>query len=236
MRLPSLLLLVMLLTGCIAGPNSNYQIKNLAKSDIDVVSDLHRQQSLKLSRELLQKLYRRNPRELAKAPGMTVEKRLTQLFQPARKDENHLPLARSGFTELGGKDSIDALKLAFDRDFKGDRVFALMAGVTGMINAGYGHRDEFFLTDELDHQKLYDTARNLETVAWQLRTRLDSNAHPLLLSNGVSEDGIKNFSYERLFGKLIATQDSLAMIVATSTDRTITRVVHGAASMTLLPI
>lgn len=236
MRLWLTLLLSLTLSGCITENTRNYQLKNLAKSDIDMVSDLHRNQVQQLTRELTTKLYRRNPRELAKVPGMTVEARLAQLFQPARNDENHQPLPRPTFAELNHADSIQAVRLAFDKNYRGDRVFALMAGMTGMLNASYGHRDEFFLTDELDQQKLYHSARNLEAIAWQLATRKDSGGELFLLTNGTTETGVSNLSFERLFGKLIVSQDLLANIIADGSSRTINRVVQRAASMTLLPI
>ena len=45
-----------------------------------------------------------------------------------------------------------------------------------------------------------------------------------------------NLSFERLFGKMIALQDMMAEITANSGNRTINRVVQGAATMIFLPI
>ncbi|EXJ12109.1 hypothetical protein [Nitrincola nitratireducens] len=64
------LMCIITLTGCStpAGDRPFY-IKNLAKSDIDLVADAHIDEINRLSRELTIKLYQRNPRELAKAPA-----------------------------------------------------------------------------------------------------------------------------------------------------------------------
>lgn len=218
------------LSGCAtnSGGGSGFKISNLAKTEIDTVTDMHIQQIRHLSRELTTKLYKRNPRELAKAPaGTTIDSRIRQLFNSNR------PV---GFAELGGADGVTAIPLAFNEAYEGDRVFALMAGISGMLYASYNHQDEFFILDEIDQQKLYNSARNLEAVAWQLNNRRDEKGELYILSNGTTPEGIRNLSYERLFGKLIALQDMMAMIIADSTNRTITKVVHSAASMTLLPI
>ncbi len=227
MRTAVLLLSILLLAGCQQAGTRPFQLKNLAKSDIDTVADTHRRQLQAHLRTLAVKLYKRNPRELGKEPGQTIHSRLQQLFQAPRG---------SGFAELQQLDGNAALRLAFAEEFNGDRVFALMAGLTGMLNASYNHRQEFFLLDTLDQQKLYNSARNLETVAWQLRQRHTPQGEPLLLTNGVDAGGVANYSYERLFGKMISLQDTMAIIISQTTNRAITRVVHSAASMTLLPI
>lgn len=56
-----------------------YELKNLAKSDIDLVADQFIDKTRANVRELVVMLYERNPDQLAKIPGMTVEGRLAQL-------------------------------------------------------------------------------------------------------------------------------------------------------------
>jgi len=237
MRLWIILLITLFVSGCTGQQSKPFQLKNLAKSDVDMVADLHRLRIEQLARQLTVKLYKRNPRELKKAPDATIDSRLATLF-PAQLplDGDGKPITQRLFAELDNKDSIEAVKLAFDPTFRGDRVFALMAGMTGMVNASYSHKREFFLPDELDQNKLYTSARNLEAIAWQLRTKLDASGKPLIYSNGATAEGIENFSYERVLGKMIAIQDMLADVVSDSSSRTINRVIHGAASITLLPI
>ena len=145
MRLFVPLIMLLLLSGCGGNNAKPFDIKNLAKSDIDMVADINLKNWRELTRELAIKLYKRNPKELHKVPGMTLDKRLELLF-PAER----LP---GGFPELNHLDGSDAVPLAFSDNYHGDRVFALMAGVTGMLNASYNGKKEIFLLDELDQQK-----------------------------------------------------------------------------------
>lgn len=220
--------LLILVSGCTGQNAKPFKVSNLAKSDIDMVADVNIKEWKRLAKELTVKLYKRNPKELRKVPGMTLDRRLDQLFPGER-----LP---NGFKELGYKDGIDVAPLAFSEAYQGDRVFAFMAGITGMLHAAYNGKQEIFLLDELDHQKLYNSARNLESFAWHLNNRRDPQGNLYLLSNGISEQGAKNLSYERILSKLISMQDIMALVISDSTNRTINRVVQGAASMTFFPI
>lgn len=228
MRITLIVILLSVLAGCVEQNAKPFKVSNLAKSDIDMVADVHIKEWKRLTRELAIKLYKRNPRELKKVPGMTLDRRLDQLFPVTR-----LP---NGYEELGYKDGVDAAPIAFSEEYKGDRVFAFMAGITGMLHNAYNGKKEIFLLDDLDHQKLYNAARNLESFAWHLNNRRDAKGNLYLLSNGVSVEGATNVSYERIMGKLISMQDIMATVIADSTNRTINRVVHGAASMTFFPI
>ncbi|WP_420066626.1 hypothetical protein [Salinivibrio kushneri] len=220
--------LLLSLTGCAQKLGRPFDIKNLAKSDMDLITDIHIAEVRELTEQLIVKLYKRNPRELKKAPGMTIDKRIAQLMTVERPE--------NGFRELGGMDGIALLPLAFSSEFEGDRVFALMAGITGMISASYNHQLEFFLLDDIDQQKLYNSARNLEKIAWLLNNQKDDNGELLLLSNGIGKNGVPNYSYERLLSQMIIIQDMMAVMVADSTNRNINQVVHSMASMTFFPI
>jgi len=221
------LLLSLVMVGCAPFANKELRLQNLAKSEVDMIIDQHIEVGRQLSRELAEKLYKRNPRELAKAaPGTTIQMRLQQLLGKPR------PIRHP---ELNNLYALDALPLAFDESFQGDRVFALMVAITGMLHSSYNYRDEFFMLDEIDHQKLYNSARNLEKIAWMIHNQRYSNGEIMILSDSISDD-LVNLSYERIFGKLIATQDMMAEIVATSTDRSINRIVQGVATAPFLPI
>lgn len=235
MRLLGLLcLLFITLSGCTTQSTKGLSLKNLAKSDIDMVADLHRAELARLTRELTVKLYKRNPKELAKTKSASISTRLFQLSKPTSVvDGKAQPRL---FKETQNLDGIKATQLAMAPDFTGDRVFALMVGLTGMLNRAYNDRQEFFFTDELKQQKLYNSARNLEMLSWQIRHKTDNSGHLLLLSNGITASGIENFSFERIFGKMVALQDMMAEIIAGGSNRAINRVIHGAASMTLIPI
>jgi hypothetical protein len=222
-------MIISLLAGCQQGKVRAFNIKNLAKSDIDMVTDAHLQELNILARQLLVKMYKLNPRELAKAPeGMTVEKRLFQLFSMPRIIQ---------FAELGKPYGTTAVPIAFSDDFSGDRVFALMVGIAGMIHGSYNYQDEFFMLDEIDQQKLYHCARNIESIAWQLHNKRNARGELLFVSNSInSVTGETNLSTERVLAKMISLQDMMARILSDKNNRTLNNVVHGVASPTLLPI
>lgn len=222
-----LLISLILISGCVPFQNKELRLQNLAKTEVDMIIDQHIQVVRELSRELTVKLYKRNPKELAKAmPGTSINDRIEQLLGKPR------PIRHP---ELNNLYALDALPLAFDPNFEGDRIFALMIAITGMLHSSYNYRDEFFILDEIDHQKLYNSARNLEKISWMMHNTRTSNGEPLILSDSMSLD-LVNLSYERIFGKLIATQDMMAEITATSTDRSINRIVQGVATAPFLPI
>lgn len=205
---------------------SGFKIKKLAKGDIDFVVDAHYRETQNLLKDLTKKLYRRNPSELAKNPGMTIELRSEQLFGPA---------GRVRFVELDFAEGTEALSLALDVDFRGDRVLALMAGLNGMIRNSYEYRAESYMFDQLNEQKLYRSARNIEILVWQLGRVQDQASKPLLLTNSQAGE-VNNLSFERLFGKLVALQDMMAVIVAQQNDRLLTTVTHNVASMVFFPL
>lgn len=203
-----------------------YALGNIAKSDVDLVSELAQREVLRGLRRITEKLYRRNPQEYRKAGFDAPEPAADRLFgQVSSWAES--PLACGEWAE--------SLRLTFAEGYEGDRVYAFMSALTSMVMASYGHRTEFFLLDELDAQKLYNSARNLETVAWKLARARKKDGTPFLLSNE-TEGNTPNLSFEREFGKLIAEQDLLALIIEDKGNRAITRTLHNVASFVLLPI
>ena len=202
-----------------------YEIKNLAKSDIDLVADEFINETRSAVLELVVKLYKRNPVQLRKIPGMTVEGRLAQL----RVHRNEL-----NFPELGGKQGIEAMLIAFDPDFSGDRVFALIVGLGSMLREAYSYKSEMFLTDRLDPEVLLTSARNVEVLLWKLKnTRKPDGEHYIITHEykGVTD----NLSFERLFGKNINLQEMMARIAGDSDDRAVTGAVH-AVSKVFIPL
>lgn len=205
--------------------NKDYSFSDIAKSNTDMVTEAHQQAALDHLRVLAEKLYKRNPRELRKS-GLTLDAALNRLAA--------LPYT-SGFAELQGKRGADAVFLAFNPDYRGDRVLAYMAGLSDMIMAAYNNQTEFFVLDDLDPQKLYNSARNTETAAWKLATARDAEGRLYLISNSMDTAG-SNLSFEREFGKLIAEQDTLAKIIADKTNRSINWFVQTAGAMVFLPL
>ncbi len=221
-RVSVFLVCLMLLSAC---SSTLFRPQNLAKDDIALVADAHIEALNSQVRQLVSKLYKRNPRELAKTPGKTVASRLKMIFSDPATLE---------FSELQGRESIATLLLCFDESFKGDRVFAMGVGLRGMLYHAYGSHTELFMFEQLDAQKLYNSARNLEIVAWRLSHSAKANGELYLLSN--STNGEINLSFERLLGKMIALQDMMASITADRNRRTINRVIHGIASIVFLPV
>ena len=201
---------------------------DFAKSDIDSAAEIHLQESLASIRLLSEKLYRRNPREWRRGGYSSVEAAIDRAFDP--KFAWHFPEASAM------RAGTDALQLAFLPEFSGDRVFAFGVGMGSMVMQAYGNQTEFFILDQLDPQKLYNAARNTEVAAWKLATTRDAQGRLLLLSNDIASDGVQNLSYEREIGKLIAYQDSLALVIAERTNRNIRFVVQGAALKVFLPL
>ena len=228
------LFIFILLTGCnkeIIRENQPIKkssgISQIAKSDIDNVLDVHIRESHLLLKQLMKKLYKRNPRELAKSELKLPEEHLVRLF-----DLEH----SWDFPELEGKHDVEIIQLTFKEEYQGDRVFALIAGLMSMIMKSYNYQSEFYLFDSVEPQKLYNCARNIEIAVWKLSNDKDSNGEPFLFSNSLPDEEVVNLSYERLFGKLIATQDNIATIMAGKNNRTIKTVIQKMATAVFLPI
>jgi len=217
------LIILLLISGCKSSPE--FHVKNLMKSDIDQVSDIHLQQTVKLLKTLTVKLYKRNPAELKKESGQTIETRLEQIFT--------CPVDLS-YETLEYKEGTEAMLLGLDQSYTGDRVFAVMYGLYTMIHKSYDSECELYLLDYLDEQSLYNCARNIEILAWRLKHRKTAQGDVLLLTNHTG-NGVENLSYERLFGKLIALQDNMAVIVSLRTGRYIREAVQ-TVGMAFLPI
>jgi hypothetical protein len=216
------LALLAAISGC-----AGYELKNLAKSDIDMVADEFIDETRRLVGELTIKLYKRNPAELAKTAGMSAQRRLSQI-----KNEPG-PLA---FRELAYQQEVAALEMVFDPAYKGDRIFALVVGLGGMLRSAYGYNPEVFLFDSLEADRLLASAHNVEVLLWRLKNTRRADGSPYLITSeyrGVTD----NLSFERLFGKIIVLQEMMARIAGDASHRHVNKVVHTASSVFLpLPI
>ena len=220
--------LVLLLGGC---TGQGFHLKNLAKTDIDMVADAHYQEAELLLKELTVKLYKRNPKYLDLTnehldKAAIIAGRVQQLFGTP---------GNLVFSELSVS-GVDAIELALATNYEGDRIFALMAGLTAMVRQSYGFQSEFFIYSDLDGQQLYHSARNLEIALWRISTYQDDQGQLLILTNSMNNNGTYNLSYERLFGKLIALQDILGKIVAGKNQRMIKTIAQNVATMAFIPI
>ncbi|MGH8727110.1 MAG: hypothetical protein ACREV9_02880 [Burkholderiales bacterium] len=225
----ALALVSMAIAACSAAypnrPPSEFSWKDVAKTDIDRVTEIHLQETLFHLKTLMEKLYRRNPGEWRKNGTSNFDSVVARVFD--RRD--------FAFSYLQGRRGVDAVVLAFREDYPGDRVAAYIVGLMTMILSAYGDRTEFFMLDELDPQRLYNSARNVEIAVWKLSNSRDSRNQLYLLSNE-SDSAVRNLSFEREFGKIIAELDTMARIISTQNNRSIVRVIQNVATAVFLPI
>ncbi|MEW5771853.1 MAG: hypothetical protein AB1831_16055 [Pseudomonadota bacterium] len=203
-----------------------FAVANLAKADVDMISELTQREVVKGLKLVTEKLYRRNPQEYRKAGLESVEAATARIFEHLDKGKDS-PVALMNWQ--------DNFAVAFQDAYNGDRVFAFMSALTGMVMASYDYKTAFYLTDRLDPQKLYNSARNIEVAVWKLSNAKLANGNRVLLTNSIEGD-VQNLSFEREFAKLIAEQDLLALIIEDRSSRTITRAIQNAAAFRFLPI
>lgn len=203
----------------------DFEIGDIAKADVDMVAEVNVRQSMTYLREFARKLYVRNPNEWRRAGHVSPDAALKTLFGSTRKEP---------YPGLRNKRSSDAIALAFDESFLGDRVAAFTYGMYTMLLDGYGGKRRFYLPDRLDPQKLYYLARNFEIAFWKLGHDRRTDGRLFLLSNLL--DGPGNLSFERIAGKLIGLQDHMAQVVADGSNRKIKNVIQSVASAVFFPI
>jgi hypothetical protein len=234
-----LVLTTLLLTACANRVGSGGQMENrfdpryIAKTEIDRVIDTNRSEVMAGLRRIAEKLYKRNPREWQKSGQAGIEPALTRLFAGGLD-----------FAELEGRREGAAALYAFSPSYKGDRVLALMAGLLGMSTAAFENKDDFYLLDDLNEQKLYNCARNVEIAIWKMSSTKKGfgesvgegvgSLDPLLLSNELDPNN-PNLTFEREFGR-IGLLDFLSKIVADKHGRTITRFTQSLATALFLPV
>jgi len=202
-----------------------FDISTVAKSDGDMMVEINLAQSKRYLYELARKLYARNPNQLRRGRFASQEMALNALVGPRRLDY---------YPGLGGKRSAQAIALAFDESYAGDRVAAFIFGMHSMLMDAYDGKQDFYVFNILDPQKLYYLARNFETAFWKLRHDRDVYGQVFLLSNSLEGEG--NLSFERLAGKLIALQDLMAKVVADGSNRQIKNVIQRVTSAVFFPI
>ena len=227
----SLLLVAALLpAGCATrtAPNGQQQARfdprYLAKTEIDRVIDLDRAEVVASLRRLAEKLYRRNPREWKKSGQPGIESAVDRLFAGS-----------VDFAELEGHCEGAAALFAFSSNYHGDRVLALLAGLLGMVYAAFENKDDFYVLDDLNEQKLYNCARNIEIALWKMSSTRNAAGEMLLLANELDPNN-PNLSFEREFGRVIGMLDLLSRVVADKHGRTVTRFTQSLATAIFLPV
>jgi hypothetical protein len=204
---------MVVVAGCKSAPPVNGHVVpeahltggQLAQSDPNRMATLEMRDNLAALYLLMDKLYKRNPHEWAKSGAASRE--AAEAHVRAAID-HHKPLQG-----LGDLRDIKAMQRAFDPDFHGDRVGALIYGTADMLITAHGGKQNFYLLDGLDAQRVYNAARNVEIAMWMLAQSKDARGQPLLVSNELSEHG-HNLSFERLLGSIIGRTDLLAEFTA----------------------
>ncbi|MGB7816140.1 MAG: hypothetical protein WBL28_07300 [Methylotenera sp.] len=237
MRLVFLLLACSLVTAC--ATNSPFENKpipersdrssanQLAKNDFDRMADVELEENTQSLRNLMTKLYKRNPNQLAKSTPDPVEKMVDWVFEG--EQQHHFQ-----FKEIDNKQGTDAIFLAFDANYQGDRVLPFIVGLHTMLLKAHGNKTDFYLTDNIDPQSVYNVARNIEIAAWKLSTARDADGNLYLLTNEIN-DKDRNLSFEREFGKMIGRTDLYAIALAEKSQRLISRVMQSLATAVFLP-
>lgn len=223
-----------LLAGCaVKLPAANHEelrlrdgqmLAQLGKSDFDRIAELELREHAQSLRLLMTKLYKRNPRELAKSTSGTVEQMVDWVFEGSHGWR---------FQAIGYAQDVEAIHLAFREDYPGDRVLPFIVGLYTMLLKAHGGKNEFYLFDRLEPQRIYNAARNIEIAVWKLSHARNSDGQLYLLSNAMEE--VQNLSFEREFGKMIGRTDLLALALAESTQRRISRVTQSLATAIFLP-
>ena len=202
-------------------------INQLAKTDFDRMADMEYSNNVDSLRRLMVKLYKRNPRELAKSTTDSAEKMAEWVFEGS--DQHYWR-----FENIHRKQDIEAIFLTFDDKFQGDRVLSFIVGLQTMLAKAHDNKTEFYLTDNLDPQRIYNVSRNFEIAAWKLSNSVDAHGNLYLLSNEIN-DKDRNLSFEREFGKIIGRTDFYATALAEKSQRLISRVAQSLATAVFLP-
>jgi len=198
----------------------------LGKTDFDRMADHEIRENIQSLRTLMIKLYKRNPSELKKSTSDDAEKMVNWVF-----NGNH----NWNFEAINNLQGTDAIYLAFNEEYKGDRVLPFIVGIYTMLIKAHGGKKEFYLFYSVDPQLLYNASRNIETAVWKLSNAKDASGKPFLLANELTEKE-NNLSFEREFGKIIGRTDFLAFTLSEKMERSITRVIQNLATGLLIPI
>ncbi len=216
-----LIIISSLLVSC-----QNNVFTNIAKTDIDIVTEIHVNNAKENIENLIIKLYKINPKYINKNEKFgSVSQIIIDIFKEV--DINKI--------DKTGKNNIDYILKGFDKNFTGDRIYYISKGLYGMINASYNYKKKFYLTDaKLDAQKLMNTAINIETLVWRLSNTRNGNS--LLIKTNNMQENKMNLSFERLFGKLINNQENMAKIISSQQGRVLQKAAKGIVSSIFLPI
>tara|TARA_B110000967_G_C18744852_1_gene489691 strand:+ start:153 stop:824 length:672 start_codon:yes stop_codon:yes gene_type:complete len=221
MKIIIIIISIFFLIGC-----QNNILKNIAKSDIDIVTEIHINNVKSEIEDLIIKLYKLNPVYIKRNEKFSnVSDVIIDIFKAVDIEK----------IDTTGQENIDLILKGFEEDFSGDRIYFITKGLYGMIYASYNYKEKFYLTDKkLSSQKLMNSSVNLKTLVWRLSNTKKNNT---LLIKTNNTDGLKmNLSFERLFGKIINNQENMAKIISSQEGRGIQKVATNIVSTIFLPI
>lgn len=210
---------IVLLAGCASTPprkdgstpdTAPMSAGQLLQTDFDRTVTLAMRDNLNSLYRLLDKLYRRNPREWRKS-GQPSEAAAVQWVKQLIKKRQPPP-------GLVGLQDIQVLSVALDPKYSGDRVAAFIYGLADTIIAAHNGKLVFYPFSKLDGQHIYNAARDVEAADWMLLTRRTASGEPLLLSDEMGK-GPANLSFEREFGKIIGRLDLVASLLGENVRR-----------------
>lgn len=207
------------------GSYPRFSPRQLIKSDTDHLVETNQRRIFESLRRLTAKLYRRNPNEWRKSGVADVAMAVDRIF-----DVDHA----WRFDDLGHRRDIEALQIAFHPEFMGDRVRAFIVGLGSMVQTAFGNNVDFYLLNDLNAQRFYNAARNVEIAAWKLATTRDAGGELMLLSNEMGD--VNNLSFEREMGRMIGQLELLSDVIEVKTERTVIRVVQNLATAVFLPL
>ncbi|MFJ3462016.1 hypothetical protein [Achromobacter spanius] len=228
-------LLAALLTGCMSPPGPGQRgpkgedmtADQFAQTDFNRTVTLEVRDNLTSLYSLLDKLYRRNPREWRKTG---VPDLATAVNRVKHSIEVRVPPG-----DLSGLRDIQILAVALDPNYSGDRVGAFIYGLADTIIAAHNGKTRLYATDALDGQRVYNAARNVEAAAWLLATRRNNQGELLLLANEISPTAT-NLSFEREFGAIIGRLDLIANLLGENSRRIGINYAQGLLLFNFLPV
>lgn len=230
--LPLVLALASCKTGLFSTQDLPKEVKGIAKTSVDYALDAHLNATTEGLEELMRELYRLNPEELEKMPTATIDERVAMVLPDRTYDELR-------FGELDSHRGTEAMQLAFEPRFIGDRVFALMVGIVSQMRIAYNDKLEFFALNRLDPENLENFANNLEIIRVSLERRTGPDGQPILRHEGdvqLLESGLPKPTSEQILDRLVGHQRVLVSIASGWRSRAHQTAVKTMGAIIALPI
>lgn len=182
----------------------------MAQTDFNRTLTIAMRDNLASLMSLMDKLYKRNPREWRKSGRASQDEAIAAVRRAID--------SRSPPADVAGLRDIQLLATALDPAYAGDRVAVFIYGLADTIITAHDDKTRFYAFDLLDAERVFNAARNVEAAAWLLNSRRDGAGRPLLLANELSDKG-SNLSFEREFGSVIGRLDLVANLLGENSRR-----------------